>query len=239
MTTFSIKNYNFGFLLSELGMKLSNTQITVIGPRSLQNHLLEHFIEEKTGINCHLINGYNEVCSENPSKASGLRPILFDCAGLSRDNLIDFLRLFSKQQKPHCLLILFNLRSDFEIENKALAYGVRGFLYENDQSTTLLKAIETVIQGEIWLSRKKLTECYFSKKVIQQVEKIDLTWREREILSSLAKGLSNKEIAEKLCISPHTVKTHLVNIYKKINVRNRRQAAQWLDTHFIPQSKKN
>ena len=92
-----------------------------------------------------------------------------------------------------------------------------------------------VIRGEIWLSRKKLSECYFSKKSIQQAEETDLTWREKEILSNLAKGHSNKKIADELCISPHTVKTHLVNIYKKITVRNRSQAVQWLDTHFITQ----
>jgi len=213
-------------------MKLSNAQITVIGHLSLQNHLLEHFIEEQTGRSCHLINGYSGVFSKDSSESSRLKLILFDCSGVKRDSIVDFLRFFSEQQKSHQLLILFNLPSDFEIENKGLSYGVRGFLYENDQAATLLKAIETVIQGEIWLSRKKLTECYFSKKPNPKPGEIDLTWREKEILSNLAKGHSNKKIAEDLCISPHTVKTHLVNIYKKINVRNRRQAAQWLETHF-------
>jgi len=222
-----------------LGMKSSNAQITVIGHLSLQAHLLKRFIEEQTGISCHLINSYDGFFSENSSETSGLRPILFDCSGVNRESIVDFLRFFSKQQKPHQLLILFNLPSDFEIENKGLSYGVRGFLYENDQAASLLKAIETVIRGEIWLSRKKLSECYFSKKPTQQAEKVDLTWREKEILSNLAKGHSNQKIADELCISPHTVKTHLVNIYKKINVRNRRQAVQWLDKHFITQRKKN
>jgi LuxR family transcriptional regulator of csgAB operon len=54
-----------------------------------------------------------------------------------------------------------------------------------------------------------------------------LTPREVEILAMVAVGAKNEEIAEKLHISPHTVKTHIYNIFKKIDVPNRLQAALW------------
>ena len=54
-----------------------------------------------------------------------------------------------------------------------------------------------------------------------------LTSREMEILAMISMGAKNEEIAEKLCISPNTVKTHIYNIFKKIGVPNRLQAALW------------
>jgi len=54
-----------------------------------------------------------------------------------------------------------------------------------------------------------------------------LTPREMEILAMVAAGAKNEAIADKLCISPHTVKTHVYNIFKKIDVPNRLQAALW------------
>ncbi len=54
-----------------------------------------------------------------------------------------------------------------------------------------------------------------------------LTPRQIEILALVAVGATNEQIADKLCISPQTVKSHLYNIFKKINVPNRVQAALW------------
>ena len=61
----------------------------------------------------------------------------------------------------------------------------------------------------------------------EQGKGCNLTVREKEILSLIALGHNNKGIADELSISPHTVKTHIYKIYKKINANNRFQAVLW------------
>lgn len=76
-------------------------------------------------------------------------------------------------------------------------------------------------------------DCEF--QYVSEEEKKDasgLTNREKEILDLIAAGLSNQQIADELFISPHTVKTHLHNIFKKINVKRRLQAALWAAKHL-------
>jgi DNA-binding CsgD family transcriptional regulator len=86
------------------------------------------------------------------------------------------------------------------------------------------------LHGNLWLSRKILSRCILAKDeteaaTIQMLQY--LTLREKEILKYVASGLRNKEIADKLNISLHTVKTHLYNVYKKIEVPSRLQATLW------------
>ena len=94
-----------------------------------------------------------------------------------------------------------------------------------------MKGIRTIFANELWVSRGILTKCILEKN-IQNGEDIKeenavLTAREIEILTYVAAGTKNEEIAEKLFISPHTVRTHIYNIFKKIDVPNRLQAALW------------
>ncbi len=207
-------------------MKPPDIKIAVIGPTNLQNQLLVFFIQKKTGASCFLCNQATNSFIENGfDDKAGL--VLVDCYGLNKAAIVGFLGSRLKRELAQNYFILFNLGSGFEVEKEALAQGVRGFLYEHECADTLLKAIEAVLAGEVWISRKKITEWLLNRSPFPSKKLPDLTTREADILTCLTKGYSNLMIGEKFCISPHTVKTHIANIFKKINVRNRRHAAQW------------
>ena len=128
---------------------------------------------------------------------------------------------------------LFNLPQGTGIEKYMLYQGVMGVFYRNDDIEMLLKGIKAILQGELWFSRKLLSEFVLEinnngdQEDDDEIQDLTLTPREEEILLMIAAGYSNSDIAEYLCITASTVKTHVYNIFQKINVPNRLQAALW------------
>ena len=118
-----------------------------------------------------------------------------------------------------------------KIEKTALANDIHGLFYKNDLPHIISKGISAIMSGDLWYSRKTLTKCVLepssSMSSFNHSTSCNLTMREREILTAIVSGLSNKSIADNFFISVHTVKTHIYNIYKKINVNNRFQAMLW------------
>ena len=94
-------------------------------------------------------------------------------------------------------------------------YIVKPFILPN-----LLARIEAVLRRSKWQSEATKTE----KKINKDVNIDMLTPKEKEVLSLLAKGANNQEIANELCVQDVTIKTHLNNIFKKLKVSNRTQA---------------
>jgi len=104
---------------------------------------------------------------------------------------------------------------------------IRGVFYSHATREHLLDGIQVLLDGGDWLPRV-LTERLLSQwRRMRQLagSKPSLTLREREILSLAGKGLSNAEIAEQLCLSPHTIKSHIHNLLRKIGASNRAEAA--------------
>ncbi|MBW1994287.1 MAG: response regulator transcription factor, partial [Deltaproteobacteria bacterium] len=131
---------------------------------------------------------------------------------------------------PSHYIALFNVVFDPGDAQRALDFGIRGFFYENDSLGQITKGIRAIFADELWVSREILTKRILEERGVEEkFQKASdiLTTREMEILSLVAAGIKNEEIADRLCISPHTVRTHVYNICKKINVPNRLQAALW------------
>lgn len=141
-------------------------------------------------------------------------------------NGIDVLQKIRNRNMNIRVLIL-TVHNEVEYLVKAVDIGVNGYLMKDSTSGELRKAIYSVMNNENYI-QPSLIPLLNSKLVARDIdsEKIeDLTKREMEVLINIANGMSNKEIASNLNISERTVKNHISNIFKKIDVSDRTQAA--------------
>jgi DNA-binding CsgD family transcriptional regulator len=205
--------------------------IYVVGPMKLQNSLMAAYFEQATGIRSEAIEDASHIPGRNDGIGGEKRLILWDCMGSDLKVCLPALSTNGLRSLGRDLLGLFNLQRGNGVEEESLAQGVRGFFYQGDSSGQFLKGVQAIFEGELWLSRKIMTHYILNNHKQSSPPKEHevkfLTPREKEILTLIAQGASNDMIADKLCISRHTVKTHLYNIFKKILVPNRLQAALW------------
>jgi NarL family two-component system response regulator LiaR len=124
------------------------------------------------------------------------------------------------------ILVLTSFVADDKVF-PAIKAGALGYLLKDSEPEELVRAIHRVYQGESSLSpviaRKVLQE--ISRPSDQELSEDPLTDREVEILQHIAKGESNREIAEALVLSEATVRTHVSNILGKLHLASRTQAA--------------
>lgn len=131
-----------------------------------------------------------------------------------------------KRAHPELEFLMITNYDDTELIFDALRAGASGYLLKRAVPDELLKAIEEVHNGgspmSMQIARKVVSHFHQIRKPTSEVDQ--LTKREHEILTLLAKGLAYKQIAEKLGISFGTVQTHLHTIYGKLHVQSRTEA---------------
>ncbi len=143
---------------------------------------------------------------------------------------------------PDPTIIFLSLESEQEsMEFNLIKWGARGFLSSTVPTKILIDAIRRCYAGEIWASRKFTSRMmndleeekqFVGTHISKQEIPGQLTRQEIKVIMLIASGLSNAEIGKKLFISENTVKTHINRIFKKINVKNRLQAALWASKHL-------
>ena len=146
---------------------------------------------------------------------------------LGNVNSISFIPQLREAAKSARVLVLTGSR-DSETHQKAAHFGAMGVVLKEDAADLLLKAVEKVYLGEAWLDRLTLGKLIFQlsshnkESLDPQRKKISsLTERERQVIALIVEGLKNKQIAERLFISPTTVTHHLSSIYSKLGVSDR------------------
>lgn len=132
-----------------------------------------------------------------------------------------------KVQMPELNILMLTAYEDSDSIFNSLRAGAKGYLLKKTVPTDLLPAIEQVQAGGAPMSMqvaRKVVE-HFQRRAKSAAEVEQLTKREHEILALLAKGHFYKEIGDKLGISFSTVRAHLRNIYEKLHVQSRTEAA--------------
>jgi DNA-binding NarL/FixJ family response regulator len=134
---------------------------------------------------------------------------------------------------PNVKIVMLTVRKDDEKLFEAIKEGAQGYLLKDIRSREMLTMLRGALQGEAALSPnlagRVLEEFRRLSQLVPpepELETDTLTEREQEILTLVARGMKDKEIAEALTISLNTVKTHIHNILTKLQVSSRREAAR-------------
>jgi DNA-binding NarL/FixJ family response regulator len=209
-------------------------QIHIVGPFIFQNKLMAWYLQENTGLTCACIRELDvQAFSSQNGEKTGL--VLLDCLGSDFSSLWSTIRSLFDAGSEGYYVAIFNMAAGQPFGNDLVKKGVRGIFYNDDPLANLAKGVPAILNGELWFSRKDLMKCILDSNSDSQLAmelKASLTAREREILILIASGINNSQIADNLNISRNTVKTHLYNIYNKIKVPNRLQAALWAAKHL-------
>jgi ATP/maltotriose-dependent transcriptional regulator MalT len=197
--------------------------------KTMQNQLLAELLTKETG--------FTATCGQNfcvlrPKQRENRYLLLIDCHSLDPQEIWSKSAKISIHNNLNYQMALFNVHCSMAaaLEKDAMARGIRGIFTDDQPMEVLVKGIKSITAGEFWYTRRAMSR-FLEKNLSGSPYPVNvhdnLTKRESQILTLIAGGLSNTEIADHLHLSIHTVKTHIYNLYKKINVPNRLQAVFW------------
>ena len=137
---------------------------------------------------------------------------------------------------PELKIVLFGMDEDPEVFLRAVRLNVAGYVLKNASATDLIDAVRTVAQGEVACPARFCKVLF--KTVANETSKsrdrqlpghFELTPRQRQLMSLVAMGLSNKEIAANLNLSEFTVKNHIYRVMKQVDAQDRHEAVSLTD----------
>lgn len=202
----------------------SNVSIALFSMGSnLQAGLLSKLISEEIKQPCQAY----KLLSKVPADVTLL---LIDCASQHINDLKKVVK-FGNSQNTNITVALFN--AEFESDHESLLDWpcVSGIFYDDTNQEQLIRGLARLLDGDYWVPRRLLHRFLDKNRrtpTSNSSVNVNLTKRERQILKLIKEGATNGDIATALDVSEHTVKSHLYNVYKKIGVRNRLEAGNWV-----------
>jgi DNA-binding NarL/FixJ family response regulator len=215
-------------LSRSIGTRDDTKRIVLVGRNAFQNRLFKALLESR------LEQPYEIVLMDSwPDEETIFDLCLWDGFAFDTEEIWSRLGLIGSVTSVRHTMALFNIddRAGTSFEKEAVEKKIRGVFYRHETPELIAKGVVKILQGELWFSRKTTSELLLEEQLRRPTvvaAEAMLTAREKEILSAIASGAGNAEIAGEFFISPHTVKAHLYNIYRKINVNNRLEATLWV-----------
>jgi DNA-binding NarL/FixJ family response regulator len=211
--------------------KQSSTNVYVVAENRLLRETLVRLFRKRGDF---AVVGQNSCSDSVPEDiaASQSDLLLLDC--LNPNHKSDDLICDIRESVPQIRIVLFGMDEDTDIFLQAVRLGVNGYVLKNASSSELLDAVRAVAQGEAVCPAKfcKVLFQAISSEATQRAAiaeqragmRFELTLRQRQLMSLVAMGLSNKEIAANLNLSEFTVKNHIYRVMKQVDAQNRHEA---------------
>lgn len=188
----------------------------LISANELLGQLLCHYIDHDRSLQLHAAADTSQI-------NANVSLYLLDVQGLAADNdEALFIQLYGKA--PTALVNTCQRRAEELVESYP---WINGVFYSNCPREQFLLGTDVLLRGGDWLPRGLMERMLCQLRRLRQpaYSQARLTQREREILELVRKGLANAEIAAHLCLSTHTIKSHIHNLLRKIGAGNRAEAA--------------
>ena len=215
------------------------TRVLLIGDHAAVRAGLRMLIEGRPGLK---VVAEADNCTNAPRAVALEKPdiVLLGLSFCPQDKCLDLLPELLTANRQSRIILLTNAR-DTETLQHAMDLGAMGFVHWERVAAELVKAIEKVHAGELWLDRSLTARIIISRSQFNQNKTFyaegnkisSLTAREREVGALVGEGLRNKEIAHRLFISETTVRHHLTSIFSKLDVSNRLEFMVFLYQHNV------
>jgi DNA-binding NarL/FixJ family response regulator len=137
-----------------------------------------------------------------------------------------------RQLVPHLRTIVLSVRDEHHYIDAALDAGAAAYVVKTTHPDDLASAVRQSFNHSVYLAGRR-TAAPAVSPVGRRADQAGLTRREREILQLVAEGHSNAQLARMLWVTEQTVKFHLSNIYRKLDVSNRTEASRWAQVNGL------
>jgi DNA-binding NarL/FixJ family response regulator len=208
----------------------SSTNVYLVAENRLLREALVRLFRKRSDLCVVGENSHSESILEQIASAE-TEVLLLDCLNpaCKSDDIIFGLR----KSVPHLRVVLFSMDEDPDLFLQAVRLGVNGYVLKNASAAQLIDAVRAVAHGEAVCPERfcKLLFQVIANESAQKANaqqrssvRFELTHRQRQLMSLVAMGLSNKEIAANLNLSEFTVKNHIYRVMKQVDAQSRHEA---------------